>query len=565
MIQRWSEDDRIVFDSIKFMEDALVFMLKIKLCSQNHIIIDHEIRIPFSSARKSMCGGITANKQPAFDDDLSEYRADDRNKPRKQPRAGCSVDVHSCAKHGDRDAASSDGGSTWSEPVYLPHNGVGWESADVTMAWGKNGTLYLVYVDYIPNTNSDGGDFIVSSTDGGHTWSAPVKAIDASADTDVSLDRPWLVVDTSGTATNGNLYLCTKPAPWNPLPNHSYFTRSTDGGQDWDPERVLDTVTYSAQLIPAPMGSPAVASNGTLYIAYPYLSGLSGGFALAVSHDGGLSFTRSFLLLPYVGAKMNDSVKDAFRLIVNPANPDHLLFAWADQRNGDYDIFASASTNAGASWSAPERVNDDPIGNGVMQDMLWPTFGVNGSLAMIWRDRRNGLPNGYASASDTYVATSSNGGLNWSGNRRLSSATASYDSILFGPGNDFMSAAIANDSLYAVWADTRSDSLRVFFAAISMEGSSGVTSQIVSQRPDLIVIPNPASGTASLSFQLPSSEPCTISIYNEDGIVVRQVLREMLPSGTHLIQCPVSGLPNGSYFIELQTPNGVSRAKLTLK
>ncbi|HEY3875299.1 MAG TPA: sialidase family protein [Candidatus Kapabacteria bacterium] len=270
-----------------------------------------------------------------------------------------------------------DGGVTWNDTILLPHRNAAWQSADVSMAWRSDGVLFLSYIDYLDSSNTDGGVFVVSSTDGGRTFSVPVQALDATEDSDVSLDRPWLAVDNSDAASKGNLYICTKPAPWNPLPNHAYLTRSTDSGQHWSQEMVLDSTPYPANEVDAPMGSPVVANDGSLYIAYPFYQGLKAGFALAVSQDGGQSFTRSFLIQPVEDFKEKDSIKGGFHIIADPTNPRHLVFAWPDDRNGDYDVFAVTSTDAGGTWSQPERVNDDPVGNGVVQDMIWPTFGPN--------------------------------------------------------------------------------------------------------------------------------------------------------------------------------------------
>ena len=241
--------------------------------------------------------------------------------------------------------SSFDGGATWSDTVSLPHQNAAWQSADVSMAWRADGVLFISYIDYLDSSSTEGGDYVVRSTDGGRSFSQPVQTVDAAADTDVSLDRPWIVVDNS--VSNGNLYICTKPAPWNPLPNHTYFTRSTDGGLTWAHEAVLDSTNYPATYVDAPMGAPTVAGDGTLSIAYPFYSTLlNAGFALAQSHDGGESFTRSFLMLPVEDLKEKDSIKGGFHLIADPTNPNHLVFAWPDARDGDYDVFAISSFDA---------------------------------------------------------------------------------------------------------------------------------------------------------------------------------------------------------------------------
>ncbi len=462
--------------------------------------------------------------------------------------------------------SSMDGGATWSDTLGLPHMNPAWQSADVSMAWRSDGVLFISYIDYLSNSNTEGGVFVVSSTDGGKSFSMPVKAIDAAEDTDVSLDRPWIVVDNSSSSTNGYLYIPTKPAPWHPIPNHTYFTRSTDGGLHWSREEVLDSTPYLSTEVPAPMGAPTVASDGTLSIAYPFVfSAQNAGFALAQSHDGGQSFSRSFIIQPIEDQKEKDSIKGGFHLIADPTNPKHLVFAWPDAREGDYDVFAVTSFDGGSSWSTPVRVNDDLPHNGVVQDMVWPTFGTDGALAIVWRDRRNGSSTGYASASDTYFATSSDGGTHWSNNVRLSDSTAAYDSVLFKPGNDFLTAAILRDTLFGAWADIRTGRLKIYYAkAALLLPDQVVQTGNAGPNATLTIVPNPAEGNASVSFQLTSPAMCSLALYDDRGVLIRQILSEALSPGLHSVHCPIAGLANGDYFIELQTPGGVSRAKLTI-
>ena len=463
--------------------------------------------------------------------------------------------------------SSFDGGATWSAAVELPHQESGWGSADVSMAWQQNGMLFLCYVDYLAKSDTAGGVFVTHSSDGGLTWSNPVLAIDARANSDEPLDRPWIAVDNSLAATNGNLYIPTKPPSWNPLPNHTYYTRSSDGGLTWSTEAVLDSAPYSATIVKAPMGSPTVAMGGTLYIAYPcydHSQGVHAGFALAKSVDGGASFTRSFILQP-VGA-MDTLFKNGFQLLADPANVNHLLFAWPDARNGDNDIYTSTSFDGGLTWSIPIRVNDDASGNGVVQDMLWPVFAADGTLAVIWRDRRNGTGNGYASATDTYYAISRDGGKTYEKNLRMTDSTAPYEKILDEAGNDFMSAALTSDTLYAAWGDTRTGILQVYFAKTAIGSTSWVDFTSLSESLlQLTVSPNPAIDGQTVSFTLPAPSYCTLSLFDTRGVLVRQVLNGEQNAGMHRVTLMRAGLSPGSYMLLLQTVTGTQYAKLAIE
>ncbi len=81
------------------------------------------------------------------------------------------------------------------------------------------------------------------------------------------------------------------------------------------------------------------------------------------------------------------------------------------------DIKFSRSTDGGATWSAPVRVNDD-TGN------AWQWFGTmsaspSGRIDAVWLDTRDN-PGTYLSS--LYYSYSEDGGLTWSVNERLSEA-----------------------------------------------------------------------------------------------------------------------------------------------
>lgn len=62
---------------------------------------------------------------------------------------------------------------------------------------------------------------------------------------------------------------------------------------------------------------------------------------------------------------------------------------WSDQRNGpsDTDIWLVKSTDGGATWSQPARVNNDPPGK--QQFFTWMTIDqVTGYLWFVFYDRR---------------------------------------------------------------------------------------------------------------------------------------------------------------------------------
>jgi len=78
------------------------------------------------------------------------------------------------------------------------------------------------------------------------------------------------------------------------------------------------------------------------------------------------------------------------------------------------DAFLSRSTNGGAAWASPIRINNDPITLKV--DQIFPGIAVDkdGQIGVVFYDRRL---DGRNFLIDTFVATSENGGLSWDNER----------------------------------------------------------------------------------------------------------------------------------------------------
>ena len=126
--------------------------------------------------------------------------------------------------------------------------------------------------------------------------------------------------------------------------------------------------------------------------------------------------------------------------------------------NNDTDIFMRTSTDDGATWSAPVRVNDDATTNSQFLPYvaLDPT---TGTVGVGFHDCRNddgvngtnNIPNDDAEYFGTF---STDGGATWAPNQRLSggfsNATASGNGIDYG---DYVGLSRARGQAHAMWAD----------------------------------------------------------------------------------------------------------------
>ncbi|MEQ9188555.1 MAG: exo-alpha-sialidase [Cryomorphaceae bacterium] len=142
--------------------------------------------------------------------------------------------------------------------------------------------------------------------------------------------------------------------------------------------------------------------------------------------------------------------------------PHHgtIYINWADQRNGadDTDIWVSASTDGGKTWSAPTRVNDDPPGK--QQFFTWMAIDQStGTLHCVFYDRRNYEDHG----TDVFIATSSDGGTKWVNKRISESPFFPKEGVFFG---DYNNISAAQGVVRPIWTRYDDGKLSVWTALI---------------------------------------------------------------------------------------------------
>lgn len=417
--------------------------------------------------------------------------------------------------------ASFDGGNTWSTAQEIPHAQSGFTSADVSLAFDKNGLLYLCFIDYDETTLS-GGDYVTRSFNGGQSWDTASIAVSYSeSPSKAPLDRPWLVIDKSNTANGGTLYLTSKPAYWIPPPNRNYYTVSTDSGHTWTAIAYVDGGNYLVgNIIQQPMAAPATTKNGNFCAVYPsYLSSqnIYPAYYLATSKDKGQTFSYSTVITAaFTGIDTN--LKTGYRLVANPVDSTQLAFFEIDSSMGDPDVMAMHSNDGGQTWSSRVRVNDDPVGNGKDQDMVWANYNEQGNLLATWRDRRNADTTGFWGAGyDFYYAISTDNGQTFTANKILTSQFVEFDSLIDLKGNDFMSCSYVADTIYTVWGDTRSGKMNIYFTKLIASSDTTLAITVLEgDAENFNVFPNPSANVLNVmvSEQLLGTE---IAVYDVKG------------------------------------------------
>lgn len=396
---------------------------------------------------------------------------------------------------------SSDGGLTWSTPQIMQHIVSGNGSADPSLQYDLNGNVYLCNIDYDSNNFTNGQIIVRKSADNGATWGAPVEAINAITDCPdkYCVDRPWMEIDRSGGPNTGTIYV-TSMNPDQPTlvipPYNPFLAVSTDGGATFNTPRYLDTVNYySGDVIQQPMPSPAIGADGTFFAAYPaydtnqyFLPHIY----LASSTNQGVTVDHANLYTVLMAGVTNPLAKAAGKLISDPSTANHLFSIYCTETNGDIDLYYMETYDA-VSWTAPARLNQDPIGNGKMQDLVWGDFNENGDLAVCWRDRRNASANGYSTETEIYGVIRFKDSINFEQDFAISDQQVPHDAVLEGKANDFMSVRFVGDTLYSIWGDVRSGTLNIYINRYNVITGTNSTTEIWSEKPIIGIYPNPAT------------------------------------------------------------------------
>jgi hypothetical protein len=356
-------------------------------------------------------------------------------------------------------AVSDDGGASW-ETVPAPafslcSGGVFERASDPWVTYAADGGIYFmslsVNVDPDPFTGED-AMLVSKSTDGGHSWGAPVALID-DVDPNVLNDKNSMTADPTAAlrafATWDRLELFSSSAeqraalaaaigrdrdkvilagralramrtaaaaaaqdpPQSKGP--TYFARTINGGTSWqlpfiifDPGPDNQTINNLIEVQP----------DGTVVVFFSELlvqrdGSLRVNIALKRSVDHGFSF------LPVNGRTMaqrlftlaidnpvgtftpddREGVRDAgllFDTAVDPHN-GNLYLVWQDSRfsHGVIDEIAfSMSKDSGRHWTRPVKINKTPkLSNQFREAAFVPTIAVNadGILAVTYYDFRN--------------------------------------------------------------------------------------------------------------------------------------------------------------------------------
>jgi hypothetical protein len=211
-------------------------------------------------------------------------------------------------------------------------------------------------------------------------------------------DKPYLVADTGEKSPyKGNLYVGW--TRWTLTDSQMLFSRSTDDGVTWSKPLEISQVRGLPRDDNGALEGfdGAVGPDGTVYGVWAVTDHI----VFTESHDGGKTFARTRNLVntaPTMFALAGMERANGFPQIgIDPrggAKGGAIYVTWSDYRNGDIDVFSIASKDHGRTWSAPVRVNSDPVHDGADQFFQWLAVDpVSGAVNVAFYDRRQDAAN----------------------------------------------------------------------------------------------------------------------------------------------------------------------------
>ncbi len=336
------------------------------------------------------------------------------------------------------------------------------------------------------------------SLNGGQNWTNIAPATGG--------DKQWFVIDNTGSTGHGFQYQA-----WSTGGNNyggRQFSRSIDGGFTWlNPINIPNSPQW---------GTLDVDSNGILFIG-----GINANtnqfwcIRSSNAKNGAVTPTFDQSTQVNMGGNIN------FGGVINPGGLAGQVFLAVDRsgtstNNNVYllasaqptgfttgnDVMFARSTNSGQTFSAPKRINDDPINHSKWHWMGTFAVAPNGRIDSVWLDTRNAANN---TDSQLFYSYSFDGGNTWAPNVAVSN---SFNPFLGYPNQnkmgDYMTIVSDNtggDVAYCATFNQEEDIYYVRVAPVAPTAQSAVSRRILSWRlvsAGAFDIPLPLTGTAGI-------------------------------------------------------------------
>ncbi len=264
----------------------------------------------------------------------------------------------------------------------------------------KKGNIYVAWQDTrsVPESDIYPGIYFNVSRNHGSTWQSEAIQVDRAPIGGFLFFSPPAI----GSDSNGNVYVAwidnagraVRGKPYAPDGTGDvYFNRSTDGGMTWDEEdqriEKLNSPDHQAEV-----KDVAIANNNRGMVWIAWADNRAGAYNIYASHseDYGRSFPDSEIGNLRINLGVEPGTTEASSPRIKVDNLGNIFVAWVDNRTGVSDIFFNFSIEKGkaGSWQIQDRRLDypNPPGNSINPVMSIDNLG---HVYIGWQDSRNAL------------------------------------------------------------------------------------------------------------------------------------------------------------------------------
>src|ERR671934_1367861 len=361
--------------------------------------------------------------------------------------------------HGLVASTSHDGGATWTESWAhfstcsggTAANGGNYDRAsDPWVTFAPNGDVYQISLSASADVTVS-AVLVSKSVDGGDTWSEPTtlaRNVSAFGFGPGFNDKESITADPTNA---NNVY-----AVWDrsrfpsdqagitaqmnaaSIRGDIMFSRTTDGGQTWEPARDIlagnqNEFTIGNQI--------AVLPNGTLVDIFEDFNGSGREHSPNQFHesvirstDHGTTWSKVIDISTDGSVAVRDPdtgarVRSGAGLPDIAVAPNGTLYAvWSDGRFSGFthdDVALSRSTDGGLHWSAPIKANASPAGVAAFTPSV--DVASDGTVAVTYYDFRNNTSSTSTLPTDAFAVFSHDGGATFGGEVRLTPTSFDVD------------------------------------------------------------------------------------------------------------------------------------------
>ncbi len=402
---------------------------------------------------------------------------------------------------------SSNGGASWGQTLLPLVTGDSFQS-DPTVDWTSDGTAWSTTI----GINSAGTVLNMrsyKSTDGGATWTFDATFSGSLTNN----DKQMIWVDHSATSP----FKDTIYAIWHAGAPAEVARRTGPAGSWQTPVRVSGSETTGTAI----GDDIKTNSAGDVFGFFPD----SGSRRLNVvkSTNGGVSFGTPVRIATSFASFQYAIPADASRQVLvyisggayRTSTKNNVYASWTDL-SGDTGctsgggpgtsasstcksrVFFARSTDGGATWSAPVKINNQSGLNDQFNQWM-AVDETNGKIAIMYYDT---VGDSTRKSTNVYYQSSTDDGVTWSTPFKVTTASTNETTTGADSGNqygDYNSLSGFNGTFFPSWTDRRNGASEEIWSAAIADGSVATPDFSLSASPSALSVVRGNAGTSTIS------------------------------------------------------------------